>query len=256
MIQLLLPRCDLASGGLLYIGVLPFFLSLVVVFFKKDRFSWFFIFLALFSLLLAFGKYSPLYVLIIKAIGFYGLRVPAKFLFFTVFSLAILAGYGFDKYCSTASDEKQNTKSKRTIFYVSIGAVTILVITNIVLFFGKGILIDFGRNYVEKNIYGKPFHRHSLDVYYNKVDSIFQMLVTNTSIFNKFNVSSIVIIVISFFIIKYMRRWASLGSFQFACIVVIVVDLYIFKRIVNKTCYFDMFREYFVYTFQFGCSYA
>ena len=229
MIQLLLPRCDLASGGLLYIGVLPFFLSLVVVFFRKDRFSWFFIFLALFSLLLAFGKYSPLYVLIIKAIGFYGLRVPAKFLFFTVFSLAILAGCGFDRYCSTASDEKQNTKSKKTIFYVSIGAITILVITNIVLFFGKGILIDFGRRYVEKNIYGKPFHRHSLDVYYNKVDSIFQMLITSTSIFNKFNVSSIVIIVVSFFIIKYIRRWISLGSFQFACVVVIVLDLYIFS---------------------------
>jgi hypothetical protein len=229
MIQLLFPRCDLASGGLLYIGILPFFLSLVVVYFRKDRFSWFFIFLAFFSLLLAFGKYSPLYVLIIKAIGFYGLRVPAKFLFFTVFSLAILAGYGFDKYCSTASDEKQNTKSKRTIFYVSIGAVTILVITNIVLFFGKGILIDFGRNYVEKNIYGKPFHRYSLDIYYNKVDSIFQMLVTNASLFNKFNVLSIVIIVISIFIIKYIRKWASLGSFQFACVVVIVVDLYIFS---------------------------
>lgn len=229
MIQLLFPRCDLASGGLLYIGILPFFLSLVVVFFRKNRFSWFFIFLALFSLLLAFGKYSPLYVLIIKAIGFYGLRVPAKFLFFTVFSLAILAGYGFDKYCSTASDEKQNIKSKQTIFYVSIGAVTILVITNIVLFFGKGILIDFGRSYVEKNIYGKPFHHHSLDVYYNKVDSILQMLITSTSIFNKFNVSSIVIIVISFFIIKYIRRWTSLGSFQFACVVVIVLDLYIFS---------------------------
>jgi hypothetical protein len=55
------------------------------------------------------------------------------------------------------------------------------------------------------------------------------MLIANTSIFNKFNVSSIVIIVISFFIIKYIKRWASLGSFQFACIVVIVVDLYIFS---------------------------
>ena len=229
MIQLLLPRCDPASGGLLYIGVLPFLLSLVVVFFRKNRFSWFFIFLALFSLLLAFGKYSPLYVLIIKAIGFYGLRVPAKFLFFTIFSLAVLAGYGFDRYCSISADEKQNTRYTKTIFYVSIGAVSTLVISNIILFLGKGFLINFGRSYVEKKIYGKPFHHHSLEVYYNKVDSIFQMLIANTSVFNKFNVSSIVIIVISFFIIKYIRRWTSLGSFQFACVVVIVLDLYIFS---------------------------
>jgi len=229
MIQLLLPRCDPASGGLLYIGVLPFLLSLVIVFFRKNRFSWFFIFLALFSLLLAFGKYSPLYVLIIKAIGFYGLRVPAKFLFFTIFSLAVLAGYGFDRYCSISADEKQNTRYTKTIFYVSIGAVSTLVISNIILFLGKGFLINFGRSYVEKKIYGKPFHHHSLEVYYNKVDSIFQMLIANTSVFNRFNVSSIVIIVISFFIIKYIRRWASLESFQFACIVVIVLDLYIFS---------------------------
>lgn len=229
LVQLLFPRCTFTSGGLLYIGILPFLFSLVIVFFRKDRFSWFFIFLTFFSLLLAFGEYSPFYVFIIKAIGFYGLRVPAKFLFFTAFSLAILAGYGFDKYCSTASDEKQNTKSKKTIFYVSVGAVAILVITNIVLFFGKRFLINFGRSYVEKNIYEKPFHRHSLDVYYDKVDSAYQSLVSNTYIFNPFIISSIIILIISFFIIKYIRRWLSLQGFQFTCIAVIIIDLYIFS---------------------------
>jgi hypothetical protein len=229
LIQLLFPRCTFTSGGLLYIGILPFLLSLVVVFFRKDRFSWFFIFLAFFSLLLAFGKYSPLYVFIIKAIGFYGLRVPAKFLFFTVFSLAILAGYGFDRYCSTATDEKQNARYAKTIFYVSIGAVSALVITNIILFLGKGFLINFGRNYVEKNIYGKPFHHHSLDVYYDKVDSVYQSLVSNTHILNPFILSSVVILIISFFIIKYIRRKLSLQSFQFMCIAVIIIDLYIFS---------------------------
>jgi hypothetical protein len=229
LIQLLFPRCTFTSGGLLYIGTLPFLLSLVVVFYKKNRFLWFFIFLTFFSLLLAFGKYSPLYVLIIKAIGFYGLRVPAKFLFFTVFSLAILAGYGFDRYCSTSADEKQNTKYTKTIFYLSAGAASILIITNIILFLGKGLLINFGRNYVENNIYGKPFHRHSLDVYYDKVDSVYQALVSNTYIFNPFIISSISILIISFFIIKYIRRWLSLEGFQFTCIAVIIIDLYIFS---------------------------
>jgi uncharacterized membrane protein YfhO len=34
---------------------------------------------------------------------------------------------------------------------------------------------------------------------------------------------------ISFFVIKYIRRWASPGSFQLTCIAIIVVDLYIFS---------------------------
>ena len=229
LIQLLFPRCTFASGGLLYIGILPFFLSLVVVFYKKDRFSWFFIFLTLFSLILAFGEYSPLYAFIIKAIGFYGLRVPAKFLFFTVFSLTILAGYGFDRYCSTSADERQNTRYTKIIFYVSVGAVTTLVIANIILFLGKGFLINFGRNYVEKNIYGKPFHHHSLDVYYDKVDSVHQSLVSNTYIYNPFIISSIVILIISFFVIKYVRRWVSLWGLQFTCIALVIIDLYVFS---------------------------
>jgi hypothetical protein len=185
--------------------------------------------LTLFSLLLAFGKYSPLYVYIIKAIGFYGLRVPTKFLFFTVFSLAILAGYGFDRYCSTSADKKQNTRYTKTMFYVSVGAVATLVIANIILFLGKGFLINFGRNYVEKNIYGKPFHHHSLEVYYDKVDSVYQALVSSTYIFNPFIISSIAILIISFFVIKYIRRWLSLEGFQFTCIAVIIIDLYIFS---------------------------
>ena len=229
LIQLLFPRCTFTSGGLLYIGTLPFLLSLVVAFFRKDRFSWFFIFLTIFSLLLAFGKYSPLYVFIIKAIGFYGLRVPAKFLFFTIFSLAILAGYGFDRYCSTSADKKQNTKYTKAMFYLSAGAASILIITNIILFFGKGLLINFGRNYVEKNIYGKPFHNHSLDVYYDKVDSAYQSIVANTYIFNPFIISSIIILIFSFFIIKYVRRRVSIGIFQSTCIVLIIIDLYIFS---------------------------
>jgi hypothetical protein len=229
LIQLLFPRCTFTSGGLLFIGTLPFLLSLVVAFFRKDRFSWFFIFLTIFSLLLAFGKYSPLYIFIIKAIGFYGLRVPAKFLFFTIFSLAILAGYGFDRYCSTSVDEKQNTRYTKTMFYLSTGTASILIITNIILLLGKGLLINFGRNYVEKNIYGKPFHRHSLEVYYDKVDSAYQSIVANTYIFNPFIMSSIIILISSFFVIKFVRRWVSKGVFQSTCIVLIIIDLYVFS---------------------------
>jgi len=229
LIQLLFPRCTNYSGEILYIGIIPFFLCFILIFCKKDRFGKFFIFLAFLSLLLAFGKYSPLYVWLIKAIGFYGLRVPSKFLFFTAFSLAVLAGYGFDKYCSSPAEGKQHTRFKKIIYYISAGAVAVLIITNTILCYGKGFFINFGRNYVEKKVYGQPFHRKTLDAYYEKIDSVYQMLVSKTYIFDTFNILSILILIISIFIIIYVRRMVSLRIFKFACIGLIVIDLYIFS---------------------------
>ena len=229
LIQLFFPRCTNFTGEQLYIGVLPFFMSLIIIFHKKDRFSKFFIFLAIFSLFLAFGKYSPLYVGIIKAIGFYGLRVPSKFLYFTAFSLAVLAGYGFDKYFSTEYGERKNTRFKKTILYISLGAAVILMLANVVLHYGKVFFINFGKNYVEENVYEHSFHRHALDDYYEKVDSIFEMLVSNTYIFDKYNISSIVIIVLSIIIVMYMKNRVSPWGLKVTCLIIVVLDLFIFS---------------------------
>ena len=229
LIQLLFPRCTNYSGEELYVGIIPFFLCLVLIFCKKDRFGKFFIFLAFLSLFLAFGKYNPLYVGLIKAIGFYGLRIPSKLLFFTAFSLAVLAGYGFDKYCSFPAEGKQYIRYKKIIFYISAGAVTVLIITNTILHYGKEFFINFGRNHVDKKVYGQSFHRKALDTYYEKVDNVYQMLVSKTYIFDTFNILSILILIISIFIIIYVRRMVSLRIFKFACIGLIVIDLYIFS---------------------------
>ncbi len=234
LIQLVFPRCTNYSGEELYVGIIPFFLCLVLIFCKKDRFGKFFIFLAFLSLLLAFGKYNPLYVGLIKAIGFYGLRIPSKLLFFTAFALAVLAGYGFDRFCSFPAEEKQYTRFKRIIYCLSAGAVTVLIITNTILYYGKEFLINYGRNYVDKKVYGQPFHRKTLDTYYAKVDNVYQMLVSKTYIFDTFNILSIIILIISIFIILYMRRVVSLRDFKIACVVVITIDLYVFSFFPNS----------------------
>ena len=230
LIQLLFPQCTNGySFDRLYVGIIPFFLCLVLFFCKKDRYGKFFIFLAVLSLLLAFGKYSPLYVGLIKAVGFYGLRIPAKFLFFTAFSLAILAGYGFDKYCLFTAGGVQYTRFKKIIHYIAISAVTVLIIANAILRYGKEYFVNFGRHYVDENVYGLSSHRKTLEAYYEKVDFIYQMLVSNTYIFNTFNFMSILILLASIFIIVYARRMISLQAFKVVCIIVIAIDLYAFN---------------------------
>jgi len=80
-----------------YIGILPLML-IPWAWAKKERDGHvtFFSIFALVSLLLALGRYTPLYHLLVYVPGFNFFRVPARWLFTITFSLSVLAGYGFD----------------------------------------------------------------------------------------------------------------------------------------------------------------
>ncbi|MFC2046104.1 YfhO family protein [Chloroflexota bacterium] len=62
----------------------------------RDSHVAFFTILAGGSLLLALGHHTPLYDLLVHVPGFNFFRVPARWLYIVTFSLAVLAGYGFD----------------------------------------------------------------------------------------------------------------------------------------------------------------
>ncbi|MBI4990589.1 YfhO family protein [Candidatus Gottesmanbacteria bacterium] len=82
-----------------YVGLLPLILALGSIFFLKDKLVKIFLFIAFISLLLVFGRYSPLY-LIFSFPPFNFFRVPSKFLLLTTFSLAILSAVVFEKLLS------------------------------------------------------------------------------------------------------------------------------------------------------------
>ncbi len=97
-----------------YVGVLPLILAVVAVFrlgkrtapagavgasafFSRRKYPVFFGGLALLSLVLAMGRYTPLYKLAYYLLpGFKMLRAPSRFLFIYIFAASILAGYGAD----------------------------------------------------------------------------------------------------------------------------------------------------------------
>jgi len=80
-----------------YVGLIPLVLTIFVFCKrKKARLEKFLLVLLLTSLLLSLGPYSPLYFLF-SFPGFSFFRVPSRFLLLTTFSLACLAGFGFDR---------------------------------------------------------------------------------------------------------------------------------------------------------------
>jgi len=111
-----------------YLGILPLiFAALAIIFLvKKNRHVQFFTLLLFLSLLLALGKYSPTFFLFeFPPLNLF--RVPARWIMFLTFSLAILGGFGFDFIY-----QKLKTKNLKLI----LGGLALIIATFDLLYFG------------------------------------------------------------------------------------------------------------------------
>lgn len=80
-----------------YLGILPLLLVVIAIFWVRKRTVWFFLFLAVLSLVLAMGKYTPLLKLLYTYIpGFNLFRGNSKWIFLNAFSIAVISGFGAD----------------------------------------------------------------------------------------------------------------------------------------------------------------
>lgn len=88
------------AGNLLemtaYVGILPLALSVFAVTRREWRVQ-FLIGLAVAALVLALGKFTPLYLVIYRLPLFGDMEAPARFLELVVFALALLAGFGLEQ---------------------------------------------------------------------------------------------------------------------------------------------------------------
>ncbi|MFA4967308.1 MAG: YfhO family protein [Candidatus Margulisiibacteriota bacterium] len=112
-----------------YVGIMPILLMLFSFFNDKKAVRWFFAGAALVSLLMAFGRYTPLYFILYKLLpGLSMIRYPVKYLFLTTFSIAVLAGLGID---AVNKDEKTQKRAAIVFFvaFLILGAIYLLAIS-------------------------------------------------------------------------------------------------------------------------------
>ncbi|MCL5265098.1 MAG: YfhO family protein [Chloroflexi bacterium] len=100
-----------------YVGIFPLILALLAVIWVRKKLVAFYAFLALASLLFAFGDYLPvkLYWLVWQLPGFDVLRVPSRFTYLFVFSAAVLAGFGLDWLGGQLARSDRTAKSLRHV---------------------------------------------------------------------------------------------------------------------------------------------
>jgi len=91
-----------------YFGFIVFLFALIAVFSRKGTQFWFFVFFAIFSLLVSFGSETPLREFLYYHVPFMNLfKYPSVFRAFFIFFMILLAGIGLQKF----SEEKLNKKA-------------------------------------------------------------------------------------------------------------------------------------------------
>ena len=165
----------LLRGNCLYSGIFALYFAIAAFSVaQKDarRMLWLWMTVGIISLFLALGQWSPLYVGLIKLTRFYSFRVPAKFLIFVCFSVAILAGIGVHAFQEELFKDEKNLNALGRRWTIFVGMV--VAMWGVVYFFvsaGQRVAEQIGRWVVIRFIYGKSGHPRSLESYFDAVRS-------------------------------------------------------------------------------------
>ncbi|MFA5158941.1 MAG: hypothetical protein WC484_00340 [Candidatus Omnitrophota bacterium] len=228
---LVIPNLSLIfRGNNLYVGSFALFLILYALIspdMRKSQTLKLWVVMTLLALLLALGRWSPLYVAFIKITKFYSFRVPAKFLGFISFGLAMLSAAGFQVLWQGRST--QALIKKAFYFYLTIVAVFVALmgVGNLLLTAGKDIAMKLGEFFVMRFIYAKPGHPHSLETYLEGVKNYPGQVLRYLSFSDSANIRMIAMSVFCVALLAVFLRKKILTRFLLVVgILFLVVDLY------------------------------
>lgn len=116
---LLFPSLEGLFVSKLYLGILSLFFIAVSFFIRKKGFIAIYL-LALIAFLLALGRFSPVYVLLVKSLHFYAFRTPVKIIFFCGFFLSVLTALGVQACMRREEEPALETGSKTFICFCAV----------------------------------------------------------------------------------------------------------------------------------------
>jgi hypothetical protein len=221
---------NLFKGNNLYPGAFALFLVLLAFCSADTRRSKIFRLwgvMTLIALLLALGQWSPLYVILVKLTHFYSFRIPAKFLGFFCFGIAMMSATGFQALWQGKAT--QDVVKKAFYAYLSVLAIFVAVVVAVELFFtaGRDVAMKLGRSFVMRFIYAHPGHPHSLDTYLSGVTSCMDSSLKCLSVSDPANLMSIVASGLCVaLLVLFLEKKVLTRSLLVAGVIFLVADLY------------------------------
>lgn len=208
-----------------YVGVITLFLMPFSLLRRTRKKARIFFILSFVGLLLALGKNTPLYRLLLNIPIFNGLRAPGRFLFLVDFSLAILAGFGITALFQTVSAKKIKINVGITVSVFLI--YTLVLIGSFLVKFHPELIYDFlSQNYSKLGYVANIESPH-----------IFQQMVLRS--FQDQTKIGLTLIAVSTILILLL--WNGLKNYltKFLVLGLIIADLFIFSSKVNTWKSFD-----------------
>ncbi len=178
------PSWDGILGSELYIGLAGLLFVFMALTALKGSRAGFFLAAAVFFLLLALGKYSPLYRLIVETTGFNSFRTPIKFLFFVSFSLIVLAAVGADRFFNGKLGPGKIRGSAAAFAFVCLGFILLPSLAGNYLVTNRQTVYPKFENMVVKTYHGKAGHPFSVEHYKMKAAETYDSLIkmSNTAV--------------------------------------------------------------------------
>ncbi len=154
---LLFPNFEGFFVSKLYLGVLPLFFIFASFSGHRTRAWQAAAVIAFIALLLALGRYSPLYILLVKLLNFHSFRTPVKFIFFTGFFLSVLCAFGAEKVFN--GKEKTDLRRSASAYLIFLMIALAGVIAAYAAFiYLRQPLETIGEALLTRFVHGKPGH--------------------------------------------------------------------------------------------------
>lgn len=200
-----------------YVGIPALIFTVLLFILKPCRKSYFFGGVFLISLLIALGKYTPVYPFLCGFLpGLSNMRYPVKFILLTTFSLSVMGGMGFDALLGESREEKK----KVIVFWFLRIAFIFALLLGVLIFYWYEIGTFFLGNYIkDKGITGDLFNQHVF-VYLNDSKNLCQ--------------SFIVFVVSALLLIVFLKNKLRKSLFSCLFIILIIGDLIAVNMGINK----------------------
>ncbi len=194
-----------------YASVFGLVLALIGAIYARNRYTWYFVALALLSMFLALGGFNPLYVYVYKYIpGFSLFRVPYAIMILLPLCWAALSAYGLQYLMDSKGSKKERSITK---FIYAGSAVTIAV-------FGAWLYFKYNSAGAISWFLGFEWVRQMLWGYYSDVPQRFSFFVGNLVVFSTLAAVSMVLLV------AYRKGILTGRRLALAAALFIIVDLW------------------------------
>lgn len=220
------PRWDFLVEGCVYVGIalIPFLFLFLKYFKESPRDIKIYFFLFLISVVCALGSFTPVLPFFIKVFHLSFIRKPSKFLFVGVFFLSVCLVWALEHFLARGLSKKD--RQFALLSWAGVAAVIIAIVVggNIFLNIFHDSITQFMHGYIKDHIHGTASHRYSLEVYYQKADSLLAAVKGCLSLNDRYSWISLFFFVITPLILLAKKH------FKKMFLSIMVLDLFIFSQ--------------------------